>query len=354
VKYYEGTVEDITERKQAELELQASEMKYRRIFDRNLEGIFQVSLDGRILAANDAMIRMFGYISLKELQTTMVHDRYTDPVERAKIVEGLKLEGESLNREVLLKRKDGTTFHALTSSTLVHDETGRIDYIEGTVVDISDLVQSKAALQSTLREKETLLKEIHHRVKNNMQVVSSLLSLQSQYLRDPEAITAFKDSQNRIRSMAMIHESLYRSDSLSRIDFAAYIRNLAQALIGSQAKYPGRIELRMNIEPVNFDLKTAIPLGLIINELVSNALKYAFPMDRKGTITIGLQHQTNDEFLLSVKDDGVGLPEDMEIGQSKSMGLQLVETLTGQLDGRIQLGPPPGADLRISFHAPTS
>lgn len=354
VKYYEGTVEDVTERKRAELELLASETKFRRVFDRSLEGIFLTNLEGRILAANKAMVRMFGYESFSEFLTTSIHDHYVETETRSKIIEALKAEDEIRNWELRLKRKDGTIFHALANATVLRDETGRIDHIEGMLADVSDLVQSKAALQSALREKETLLKEIHHRVKNNMQVVSSLLSLQSQYLQDPEAITAFQDSQNRIRSMSMIHESLYRSDRLSRVDFAAYIRNLAQALIGSQAKYPGRIELRMDAEPVNFDLKTAIPLGLIINELVSNALKHAFSKDRKGTITIGLHHLAKDEFLLSVRDDGVGLPGDMELGQSKSMGLQLVETLTGQLDGRLHLGPPPGADFRISFHAPNS
>ena len=351
-KYYEGTVEDITERKRAEAEVEASERKYRRIFDRSLEGIFQVTVNGQITAANAAMIRMFGYDSLEELQATNVSDRYVHPEERLKIVETLTLLGESPRAEVLLKRKDGSTFPALTSSTVVRDEAGRIECLEGTVVDITDLVQSKAALQSALREKETLLKEIYHRVKNNMQTVSGLLRLQSQYLKDPVAAAAFQESQNRIRSMAMIHESLYRSDSLSGVDFAAYARNLAQALLGSQANFPGRIELNVDVEPVQFDLKTAIPLGLIINELVSNALKYAFPKERKGMIAIGLQALGKDEYLLTVKDDGVGLPSDLELGRLKSMGLQLVDMLTSQLDGRIELGPPPGADFRIRFRAP--
>lgn len=351
IKYYEGTVEDITERKLAELELQSSEQKFRRIFDQSLEGIFQTDLEGRILAANKAMVGMFGYAAMEEFQALNVNAHYVDPEARPKIVEALKAKGEIRNWELRLRRKDGTVFHALVNATLLHDETGRIDRIEGMLADISVLVQSKSDLQSALREKETLLKEIYHRVKNNLQVVSSLLSLQGRYLKDPEAITAFQDSQHRIRSMSMIHEILYRSDSLSRVDFVHYIRNLAQSLIGSQANYPGRIELRMDVESVNFDLKTAIPLGLIVNELVSNALKHAFPQDRKGTIAIGLHHQVKDEFLLSVRDDGVGLPRDIELGQSQSMGLQLVETLVGQLDGRIQLGPPPGADFRISFHA---
>ncbi len=351
VKYFEGTVEDVTERKRAEIELLASETKFHRIFDRSLEGIFQTTLEGRMLAANKAMIRMFGYESVPEFLAIDVHNHYVETDARSKMIEVLKAGDEIRNQELRLRRKDGTIFHVLENATVICGETGRIDYIEGMLVDISDLVQSKSALQSALREKETLLKEIHHRVKNNMQIISSLLRLQSRYLRDPEAVAAFQDSQNRIRSMSMIHESLYRSDSLSRVDFAAYIQNLVRAIIGSQANYPGRVELRLDVEPVNFNIKTAIPLGLIINELVSNTLEHAFPKDRKGTITVGLHHQAKDEFLLSVRDDGVGLPGDMEIGQSKSMGLQLVETLTGQLDGRVQLGPPPGADFRISFHA---
>ena len=349
VKYFEGTTEDMTERKRAEAELQASEKKFHRIFDRIREGIFQVTVDGRIISANEAMIRMFGYGSFEEFQATPVGHRGLDSEERRKIIETVEKDGEVRNREILLKRKDGTTFHGLTSSAVVRDDAGRIECIEGSVVDVSDLVQSKAALQSALREKETLLKEIYHRVKNNLQTVSGLLRLQSQYLKDPEAVDAFQESQNRIRSMAMIHENLYRSESLSGVDFASYVRNLAQALLGSQANSPGRIQLNMDVEPVQFDLKTAIPLGLIINELVSNALKHAFPKGQRGVIAVGLRAFGPEEYLLSVRDDGVGLPPDLEIGRLDSMGLQLVDMLATQLDGRVEIGPPPGAEVRIRF-----
>ena len=352
--YYEGTVEDITERKRAELELRTSEEKYRRIFDRSLEGILQTSLDGRILAANRALVRMFGYASLEEFLSVNMSDLYVDLEARDYMIESLRAGDEVRNLELRMRRKDGAEFYALMNVTALRDPAGRIERIEGMLTDITDLIQSRADLESALREKEVLLKEIYHRIKNNLQTVSALLGLQGRCFQDPETVRAFAETQDRLRSMAMIHESLYRSDRLSGVDFPAYVRNLAQALIGAQETSPGRIKLRLDVEPVSFDLKTAVPLGLIINELVSNALKHGFPRDREGTISVELHRRGEDGFHLSIRDDGIGLPPDLELGRLDSMGLCLVEMLTGQIDGRLRLGSAPGANFEITFRAEVS
>ena len=349
VKYYEGTVEDVTARKRAELELQASEKKFRRIFDNSLEGIFQTTVEGRILAANKAMARMFGFRTVREFMGENVNAHYVDPGDRAKILEILKAEDEIHNREIQLRRKDGTVFHALLNATVLLDAAGRIDFIEGMLADISILVDSKAALQAAVREKEALIKETHHRVKNNMQVISGLLSLQSRRLRDPEAVKAFRDSQLRIRTISQVHDIVHRSHAPDGVELDTYLTHLAESILGPQEKCADRIALETDLEPVRFNLKTAIALGLIVHELVTNAARHAFPGDRRGTIRLSLRLRDEKGFLLSVRDDGVGLPPEIEIGRTKSTGLQLVEMLSGQLEGTLESGPPPGTDIRISF-----
>ena len=352
IRFYEGTVEDITDRKRAELEVQASEVKYRRLFENSLDGIFQSTPEGRFIAVNPAMIRMFGYDSEHEFLQLNTRDLYVDPGDRDGIIRSIENQGEIRHRQVLYRRKNGPTFHALLNASVVRDSAERPSHFEGILTDVSDLTSSQAALQTALAEKETLLKETHHRVKNNMQVISSLLNLQARYLKDPESIEVFKDSQQRIRSMALIHEKLYQSENLARVDFGNYIRQLAAALVGSHQKQPGQVAIRTEIESIEFDLKTSIPLGLIINELVSNALKHAFPDGRTGAITIGLR-RTAEGFLLTVGDTGVGIPGETEIHHAKSMGFQLVSLLTRQLDGRFERGPGPGTEIRVYFREQT-
>jgi two-component sensor histidine kinase len=211
-------------------------------------------------------------------------------------------------------------------------------------------------LNASLKEKEVLLKEIHHRVKNNMQVISSLLNLQSSRIKSRKILEMFKESQDRIRSMSLIHERLYQSEDLASIDFSRYIQNLATYLFQSYRIDPEAVVLNTNVRDVSLDINKAIPCGLIINELVSNSLKYAFPQiketdnkkTKKGEIDIQL---TADEgrVILLVKDNGVGLPSDLDIETADSFGLQLVTTLVSQLNGRIDIKRKPGATFKITF-----
>jgi len=210
-------------------------------------------------------------------------------------------------------------------------------------------LQADELIRTTLKERETLLKEIHHRVKNNMQVISSLLSLQAAQATEPETIDMFSESQRRIRSMALIHEKLYRSGSLAEIDFGDYVESLVGELLRMYNVPLGAITIAVDIENVQLGVDAAIPCALIINELVSNSLKYAFPDGRTGGVTVALQH-ANEAYTLTVADDGVGFPADVDFRATDSLGMQLVVTLVNQLEGTIDLSRENGTAFVISFH----
>jgi two-component sensor histidine kinase/CHASE1-domain containing sensor protein len=207
-------------------------------------------------------------------------------------------------------------------------------------------------IKSSLKEKEVLLKEIHHRVKNNLQVVSSLLSLQSAHIKDQKAIEIFREGQLRIKSMALIHQNLYQSEHLDRINFSGYIEKLVNYLFQSYGISPELVKLKINIADVPIDLDSAIPCGLIINELVSNSLKYAF-LDREGgEITISLITRDNN-YILVICDNGTGIPEGVDFFNTQTLGLQLVNTLVTQLEGKIKLNSNKGeTEFIISFPNP--
>ncbi|HEY9874720.1 MAG TPA: histidine kinase dimerization/phosphoacceptor domain -containing protein, partial [Candidatus Obscuribacterales bacterium] len=202
----------------------------------------------------------------------------------------------------------------------------------------------------SLKEKEVLLKEIHHRVKNNLQIISSLLKLQSSYIKDEQTFGLFKDSQNRIRSMALIHEKLYQSKDLSRIDFAEYIRELTTNLLRSYGANSKTVTLKTSISDIRLTIDTAIPCGLIINELVSNSLKHAFSTEKESNeICLQLHSHHNNDFILIVSDNGIGLPPNIDFKDTETLGLELVCTLTEQLEGTIEVDSSSGTKFNITF-----
>lgn len=219
--------------------------------------------------------------------------------------------------------------------------------------DIAERKRMEEKIRAALREKEVLLKEVHHRVKNNMQVISSILDLQSMYIKNNHTLKVFADSQNRIRSMALVHEKLYESKDLARIDFAEYVRSMTGHLLSLHGAGDG-VRFSIDIKDVLLDVNAAIPCGLIINELVSNSLKYAFPKGRKGEIHIGLRLAKDNKFTLTVKDNGVGLPKGLDFRKTESLGLQLVIMLTEQLDGSIEVDTRKGTTFKITFAGPNN
>ena len=215
--------------------------------------------------------------------------------------------------------------------------------------EISERKRAEEQLKTSLAEKEVLLKEVHHRVKNNLQVISSLLHLQSKQIKDPETLGMFLESQHRVRSMALVHERLYQSEDLSGVNAAEYFRDLASYLHRSYAATSSQVSLRVDVAPVSLGIDVAIPCGLIISELISNALKHAFPDGRQGQILVYLRVGQDGQCTLVVSDDGIGLPEDLDLEQTESLGLHLVNRLVAQLEGSIDLYRKGGTTHRITF-----
>jgi len=204
-------------------------------------------------------------------------------------------------------------------------------------------------IQASLREKEVMLREIHHRVKNNMQVISSLFNLQAGHTLSPESREILKKAQTRIRSMSLVHEKLYKSRDLSKINMAEYIESLAVHLFHVYLVDHGQVRLETEFEEVALDINSAIPCGLILNELISNALKHAFPEGRKGLIRIELKRGADDTIVLRVANDGVGFPKEMDFRQAESFGLQIVNLLVHQLEAAIDLDRANGTAFTVTF-----
>ena len=215
-----------------------------------------------------------------------------------------------------------------------------------------ELLESEQNLRQSLAEKESLLKEIHHRVKNNLQIVSSLLYLQEDYMQDAKGVEILRESQNRVKSMALIHEQLYGTADLAKIDFGRYVQGLTANLFDAYGIDPARIRLDVRAEDIALGVDMAVPCGLIINELVSNALKHAFLPDTGGTIEIIIRIMGPGRLELVVADDGVGLPRSHADAIKKTLGLRLIDTLTTQLDGTLAIQTENGTRFSIILNAP--
>jgi two-component sensor histidine kinase len=211
------------------------------------------------------------------------------------------------------------------------------------------LRQCEEELQEAVRVKEVLVREVHHRVKNNLQVMSSLLRLQSRYAADETARQILNDSQSRMQAMAVVHELLFESEDLGTVDRGEYLSRIARHLYESHGISPERIALRIQAQHVGCTIETAVPLGLIVNELVSNCLEHAFPGERQGEITIATEKIREHEWEVIVSDNGVGLPKDLDAARSGTFGLYLVHALAGQLRGGVELKRTGGLEVRIRF-----
>ena len=347
----EGVLRDITTRKQTEEALRESETKYRSMVEHSIQGIFTVQ-DFRVVYANEALSHTIGYTA-EELQSlppkklrTLVHPEDQDLVwGRMKD----RLEGKKVPSHYELKaiRKDGAVIWAEMISS-------RIEYrgkpaVQGAVIDITDRKQAEEQIRASLKEKEVMLREIHHRVKNNMQIILSLLRIQSRLVPDQETREMFKQSQNRIRSMALIHEALYKSDDLANIDFSEYISRMTTHLLSLYREEIGQVRINKETQGILLDINKAIPCGLIISELISNALKHAFPGRKDGEIFIKMKQDKRGKYTLVVKDTGVGFPEKLDFRDAKTLGLQLVTDLVSQLQGKIELQMKEGTEFTIRF-----
>ena len=269
--------------------------------------------------------------------------------EREQMLERVR-RGEQLRSiETVRRRKDGSRFDAWVSMSPIYDSSGRIMGVSTISRDISDRKAIETAMQTSLHEKDVLLREIHHRVKNNLQVIASLLHLQSSRVESDELRRAFDESDDRIQSMALVHQLLYQSRQLASIDFASYLTSLVERLARSFGVERERIDFRVSAENIRLDIDTAIPFGLIVNELVSNALKHGFPDGKHGRIGISLDRADDQGLILIVEDNGVGLPPATILDTARSLGLQIVNTLAAQLHGFVTISRNGGTTFRITI-----
>ena len=349
---YENLTREMAEQKRTEAALRRNEERFRALFERSNDAVFIMNLEGIYLTVNQQAADMLGYTI-----TDLIGMSYKDVIVPSHFDEAqgklnLLLAGKKVPiYERLLRRKDGSIFPVEINIALVSDEQGQPLHIQSIARDITERKQIEAQILASLEEKEIMLKEIHHRVKNNMQIISSLLDLQTDMLQDEQVRGLFKESQQRIRSMALVHEQLYQSSDLARIDFAEYIERLTDHLLRSYGARADNVTLHLDIAPLSLSIETAIPCGLIINELISNAFKHAFPDDQAGEIWIEVQPADNQRLSLAVRDDGVGLPSGFDFRRTPSLGLTLVNTLIKQLNGAIELNRGKGTEFAISFAA---
>jgi len=352
-----GYNRDITERKKAEQELKESEERYQAMAEAGEhmgEAIILLQNTDKVeaahLFANQEWVWITGYTpeELREISYfDLIHPRDRDAVaDRNR----RRLEGEDVAGlwEIHIIAKDGTEVPVEGIGALLTYQ-GR-PAVAGYIRDITERKRAEEKLKASLEEKEVLLKEIHHRVKNNLQVISSLLKLQSGYIEDARYAGMFKDSQDRVKSMALVHEKLYQSEDLARIDFAGYIESVVQELRRSYGAERAGIGIKTEVEDVKLGVDYAIPCGLIINELVSNSLKHAFPEGKRGEVRIAMRQVGRDEVELEVSDNGVGLPESVGVRNAESLGLRLVSMLAeDQLVGEIKVDRGKGTRFRIGF-----
>jgi PAS domain S-box-containing protein len=343
---HQGLQTEIEERRSTEHALRASERRFREMSNLLPQTVFELDLSGRFVFANRAAYVMFGFDPEKQAEGFSLLE-YMAPEDRDRVLRATRQfsEGtESTGNEYMFRRTDGSMFPGLVYSAVVRDGD-RPSGMRGIIVDISELRRVQEVLQKSVTEKELMLKEIHHRVKNNLQIVSSLLNLQASSIRDPIDLALFGESVDRIRSMALIHDRLYKSHDLAGIEFREYIESLVMSLFHLYG-HPN-INFSADVQDVRLSIDTAIPCGLIINELVTNALKHAFPDRRQGIITVSLATRSNGDVELCVADDGIGIPQDFDVRNTTSLGLQLVSILTQQLTATLEIRRGNGTTFSI-------
>ncbi|HEY9247087.1 MAG TPA: PAS domain S-box protein, partial [Candidatus Methanoperedens sp.] len=339
-------IRDITERKEAEMERE----QFFKFFQISSDLMVISEPDGRFKKINPACMQMLGY-SENELMEKPFID-FVHPDDRQRTIDEIALQlerGYSMNFENRYICKDGSFRWLSWRATYIKEEN--LTY--ATARDITERKQKEEALRASLEEKTVLLNEVHHRVKNNLQIVSSLLNLQAMRIKNKEAHETLLETGNRIHSMSLLHETIYRSGNMALVDFSSYIENICSHIIRSYESIAQNTKLELHLEETNLDLDRAVPCGLIINELVSNSLKHAFPDRRPGKITVELKALPDGNIMLTFADDGIGLPESVDISKTETLGLKLVSILTEQIKGSVEIFRDKGTAFHIKLRART-
>lgn len=342
----------VLQRKIAEKELVEREKLLSLVTDNMLNVVGQINAEGTFQYISPSIKTVLGYDPHEILgESVFKFINLTHPDDQVKVSSSFMESTVSYspgNVQHRFKRADGSYIWVESLGNPLFDEKNQYNGVVFSMIDIDSLKTAEENFKSSLAEKELLLRELHHRVKNNMQIISSLLSLQSQHIKDKRDLNIFKSSQNRVKTMSLIHEELYSSQDFSHINLTEYIRNLTKELLTSLIANPGRIKLKVDVENINMEIDTAIPLGLLINEMVANSLNYAFPNNREGQIKVDL-HRNEDKFILIVSDDGIGIPEHIDFKKAETLGFQLINNLVNQLEGLIELEEGEGTTFNVEF-----
>lgn len=340
---------DLTREKEMSKALEESEILYSTLVNTDPDSIITTDLQGKIGYTSRQAQQMYGYQddeligkSIFDLITTACREKARDDLRTT-------LEKNILrNLEYKLMRKNGDHFIGEWNIAVIRDaEEHPIEFMI-TGRDITHHKKIEARMQASLQEKNVLLKEIHHRVKNNLQIISSLLNLQSMYIEDEQSFEVFKESQNRVKSMAIIHEKLYQSGNFAEINVAEYLTKLTENIYSSYGVNIGLVKLEIDAQDIYLDINKAIPCFLVINEMITNSIKHAFPEKRAGKIMIDFKKE-GDNYVVSIKDDGLGLPSGMDIDQTNTLGIQLINGLISQLDGELTVSSVEGTEFRFIF-----
>jgi PAS domain S-box-containing protein len=337
------------DKRKAEQALRASETRFYSFMNNSPALAFIKDSDGRILYINNTCEQAWN-TTLSECQGKLDHQLW-QAADAARIrAHDLSVldRGEPSHVVEELPSHHGPVRHLLSIRFPFADATG-CRLIGGVSVDITERMQTERALAAAVAAREVLLKEIHHRVKNNLQIISSLLNMQAQLLTEPSLIEVLQESRRRVESMAMIHERLYSQEDIDHLNFRQYVEALARELFSAYGVNSDLVCLRLELEPVSLELNQAIPCGLILNELLANCLKYAFPNGRAGEILVALRCEDDDRVTLRVADNGIGLPSGLDWRKSQSLGLRIVTILARQLMGTIQQESGAGADFSLVF-----
>lgn len=315
--------------------LAAKEARERAILETAQEGIWTVDDSGRTLYTNDALSQMLGY-GQEEMVGVSAFDFVAEPDRDAARQRFFRRElGRPAEHvELRFSKKDGTVLWGLLSLTPVFDGAGRLERIIGFLVDISDRKAHEEHLARSLKEKEVLLQEIHHRVKNNLQVISSFLNLQMHYLPPGQDARHLRASQNRVRAMALVHERLYQNAEAHEVEMNGYLSDLVAAVRALVDTNDGRIQVELDAAAITLDIARAVPIGLIVNELVSNSFEHAYGPGDAGTIRVTMDERSDGVILLTIADDGRG-GKAAEVEESDSLGIHIVRALADQLQARL-------------------
>lgn len=344
---------EIAERQIAEQEIK----KLSKAVETTPAAICMTDISGKIIYVNPGLIKLLGYDSDEELLNTLFTCSLLHPNCKTtifEIINELNARG-NWSGEIEIVNKAQIGFPAELICSIIYDENQQPKYLLGHIYDLSEIKASQEKIVESLKEKEILLKEIHHRVKNNLQIITSLLYLQSKHSNDPILSNLLLESQRRIKSMALIHEKLYQSSNLASIDFKDYITNLMHDLKRTYENNGNIIQLNMEVESLYLDIDKAIPCGLIINELVSNAYKYAFPdtwretHSTTPTVFIKFLKTPENKLCLTVKDNGCGMGDIEENKNTTSLGLKLVSSLSNQLNGNLSIESKQGSSFTLVF-----